>query len=75
MQILQKDMWKTIEIAHKKENLYYLDTLSWSVSDVDINNNSDQALVSTMSKLSRKSWYRCLSHIDNTRLEELLKIV
>ena len=75
MQILQKDTWKTIEIAHKKENLYYLDTLSWSVFNININNNSDQALVSTTSKLSRKLWHRCLSHINNTRLEELLKIV
>ena len=73
MQILQKDMWKTIEIVHKKGNLYYLNTLSQL--NIDNNNNSDQALVSTTSKLSKKLWHRCLEHISNTRLEELSKIV
>ena len=73
MQILQKDMWKTIEIAHEKENLYYLDTLSqFNIND---NNNLNQVLVSTTSELSKESWYRCLRHIDNIRLEELSKIV
>ena len=58
MQILWKDMWKTIEIAHKKENLYYLDTLSQL--NIDNSDNLNQALVSTTSKLSKELWHRCL---------------